>query len=1060
MINLTTEEDVNIDTEEVVESEVLAEDLEQNVEVEESVEVVEVETVEEIDVGIDEAVGWVGGDSTRHYSLYGRDEPDQHPITAITGLREELNDIEALGVVYSDKRNQADYYLWEDGNVTQENRAGYFVSVCSGIDKIKLCDANNDIFGVTVDGAGFIGAQDDIARDIKYGLVVTNGVVHVRCESDVAVGDYVVSNAYGYATKHKSGYKVVGVHDINGERHAEITLITPIGSIRDLVDDVDDLTDRIANNEKNITASMNLANAAFNKAGEVGEISEEAIKNALEALEKANGASEKTDDFEGRLENANKVAEEAKDIANLATTDAISISNKAVERANDAWAKSDNVATEFQSLTASIDDYSVGEYSQAYGLTLEQAASILEIGMIYIPTKHLNSATHSETYLYTDDNGEQQKTTYYFTPGNYYEWNGSIWVEYSNAVAFFSSDEPSSGDSLKYWYIDSNDAPEGYEPHALYIVEDGKWVKVNTLAGNVNNRITSMIWQVADEISLEIANARGSSATLGTRITETESVVENTALWSKGSIADGEELYNIATMRANADDDGSSLALVVADTEGNKILKGASIVLGQNEEESYIHLDADNIQLEGYITANKTFSIDLDGSMTAIGGTIGGWEITENGIRKTTPKTFLEGYPSVYLNSPTTWGYGEDESAAATEVLVVQGIKLTDHLGNYTSDKKFILKSDGSLYANTVDLSGNINAESGTIGGWEITSNIIGNKFISEVINGRAVGIAPGIDTDTLEITSVYSDGGGTKGLCFWAGAWWQSGCGDYGDVYISKSPFRVYSDGSLYASIGNIGGWTLNNDYIGTYGAVADTVFMSQGGKGAHVNATGESPACVFYSKGNFAVDTTGKLYATGANISGHITATSGSFSGTLNAGTLLCSNSLRMDNWDTSGYSRIVTSDASAGITFRPASSEGTLLFGGGYLAGTWKTNNSVAVTSDKHKKNTISNIDTVYENFFDLLRPVTYKYNDGTSDRLHTGFIAQDVADALNTANIDSKDFAGLVIFNQGEEDELWTLRYEEFIALNTAAIQKLKSRVAELEDIVAKLQEKEE
>ena len=43
--------------------------------------------------------------------------------------------------------------------------------------------------------------------------------------------------------------------------------------------------------------------------------------------------------------------------------------------------------------------------------------------------------------------------------------------------------------------------------------------------------------------------------------------------------------------------------------------------------------------------------------------------------------------------------------------------------------------------------------------------------------------------------------------------------------------------------------------------------------------------------------------------------------------------------------------------------------------------------------------------------------YKYNDGTSDRYHTGFIAQDVESALNLAEISTKDFAGLVIDNMG-------------------------------------------
>lgn len=336
--------------------EIYTEDIEQDIESEEITEVVEVEAVEEIEVTVDEAVGWVGGDNTRHYSLYGRDEPNQHPITAIIGLREELDDIEALGVVYSNERNQANYYLWADEISPDENRVGYFVSICPGIEKIKLCDSDNLIFGVTVDGAGFVGAQDDIVRNYKYGLVVTSGVVHVRCEEDVVVGDYVVSNNYGYATKNKSGYKVVGVHDINGIEHAEIMLVTPISRICDLTDEVDDLSERMDDAETNIVAAMNVANAAYNKAGEAGDVSEKVLKDALEALKKSEDAEAEVDKFLDEIApSLSETCKQAQAIAESAASSAITAKDTAVATANDAWAKSESASNEIQSLTAKID---------------------------------------------------------------------------------------------------------------------------------------------------------------------------------------------------------------------------------------------------------------------------------------------------------------------------------------------------------------------------------------------------------------------------------------------------------------------------------------------------------------------------------------------------------------------------------------------------------------------------------------------------------------------------------------------------------------------------------
>ena len=102
---------------------------------------------------------------------------------------------------------------------------------------------------------------------------------------------------------------------------------------------------------------------------------------------------------------------------------------------------------------------------------------------------------------------------------------------------------------------------------------------------------------------------------------------------------------------------------------------------------------------------------------------------------------------------------------------------------------------------------------------------------------------------------------------------------------------------------------------------------------------------------------------------------------------------------------------------------------------LDGTWYVTNPKGTWSDVNKKTDICSMTDNYELFFDNLKPVTYKYIDGTSGRMHTGFIAQEVNAALACANIKSNDFAGLVISERGSANEVWALRYEEFISLNT-------------------------
>lgn len=112
-------------------------------------------------------------------------------------------------------------------------------------------------------------------------------------------------------------------------------------------------------------------------------------------------------------------------------------------------------------------------------------------------------------------------------------------------------------------------------------------------------------------------------------------------------------------------------------------------------------------------------------------------------------------------------------------------------------------------------------------------------------------------------------------------------------------------------------------------------------------------------------------------------------------------------------------------------------------------WCGQSSINSTSDKNEKNSIEHLSDKYGVFFDELQPVRYKFNQNDSNRYHVGFIAQDVAAALSVAEISTSDFAGYLAYKKEDGSTGYGLRYSEFIALNTYEIQKLKSRVAELE-----------
>lgn len=105
--------------------------------------------------------------------------------------------------------------------------------------------------------------------------------------------------------------------------------------------------------------------------------------------------------------------------------------------------------------------------------------------------------------------------------------------------------------------------------------------------------------------------------------------------------------------------------------------------------------------------------------------------------------------------------------------------------------------------------------------------------------------------------------------------------------------------------------------------------------------------------------------------------------------------------------------------------------------------------AVTSDRNKKHDIFYVLDAYDALFDALRAVGYKLNNGKSDRVHIGMIAQDVEEALLLCGLTNQDFAAVVREIAEDGTERYFLRYMEFIGLLIDQVQKLKARVGQLE-----------
>ena len=143
--------------------------------------------------------------------------------------------------------------------------------------------------------------------------------------------------------------------------------------------------------------------------------------------------------------------------------------------------------------------------------------------------------------------------------------------------------------------------------------------------------------------------------------------------------------------------------------------------------------------------------------------------------------------------------------------------------------------------------------------------------------------------------------------------------------------------------------------------------------------------------------------------------------------------------------------TTKKMAGLEFTASSGYSLIYATATLLTGDW--------ASDRRIKHNIEKLDERYEILFDTLIPTRYQYNHGNSNRYHTGFIAQDVCESLIHANLSTQEFAAVMLNNPGQESECYFLRKEEFVALNTWQIQKLKARVTELENEIKELKQNE-
>lgn len=505
---------------------------------------------------------------------------------------------------------------------------------------------------------------------------------------------------------------------------------------------------------------------------------------------------------------------------------------------------------------------------------------------------------------------------------------------------------------------------------------------------------------------------------------------------------------------------------------------GNGIIFKDKDGISYLTVDANGAKFTGAINATS--------------GKIGNWSISDKGL-------FFPATGTVTVSiTPTQLKYGNNFSVSNTGYLTCSSATIggwfVNSSGFYTgssSQPTSYLYSSGIKYGSNNISSDSINLSygRGSIGGCTVTNGnmLVDNDHIDTVEFSKIKSVqitANMITTGTLQADQsieLASDAyiyNGKKSMTSPASGFYIGGNG----IYIGDSTNYIkYQNGTLTITAPvTVGSLSASNIISGTF--QSNTEIIVNGRLYYGKTTFSDSRAGFYLSRNEFSIGSAYdanyfKFDGTSVEIKGKVTMVSGTigwwstgyiavdtYGGNMcifsshtgnpspNGGLInLSANRLHLTCYGGNSAS-IYIGDKFGGFFAPSYIYIGDAQTTHGQLLGSWTSSSSIGVSSDKSLKNSILSIPLQYTTLFDNLRPVIYKYNDGTSDRFHTGFIAQDVEQAILDASLSTQDFAGYI----KTKDDICYLRYEEFIALNTWQIQHLKSRVAELESRLAALE----
>lgn len=335
-----------------------------------------------------------------------------------------------------------------------------------------------------------------------------------------------------------------------------------------------------------------------------------------------------------------------------------------------------------------------------------------------------------------------------------------------------------------------------------------------------------------------------------------------------------------------------------------------------------------------------------------------------------------------------------------------------------------------TISASKITLSGDVVLKSNLTDG---TTSISGSNINTGVINADL------ITTGTLSADRIYGgtiNGNNVSVTNLSAGS-------------ITSGTINVSRINGGYLSTGTIGGWSIGSSSITS---PSGTVIIGSGG-GNNITLGGSGTGGGTINLANAQIYN----YGTGVGMSGGIYL-HGGITFNSNVAYDIGSSSVRVR------YLYVGTTIYGGDInceditpTATNSRYNGTSSYRWNYIYGNNVHYTSLTNDSDRVLKKDITSIDKAVDLILNL-KPVQFKYINGTSDRNHYGLIAQEVKEAMDAVGIDD---AGIYVDqkigvdpNSVSPEEYASLtkgvRYTELIAPMIQTIQHLDSRVKELEN----------